>query len=138
MRLTVSVRVRPSSSRRSTSNRSTTVKSSAATIRRPGLRSPATATLCASTGSVLRPCPVSKTRTRADNLAGTTMTVSPSATSRWAMYRADPGAALHGPDAVGELAADGEHLLVPVAVGAVAAFGQHLLAFVDDSTIFPR
>ncbi len=90
MRLTVSVRARPSSSRRSTSSRSTTVASSAATARRPGLRSPATATLCASTGSVLRPCPVSKTRTRADSFAGTSSTVSPSATSRWAMCRPIP------------------------------------------------
>jgi hypothetical protein len=45
MRLMVSVRVRPSSSRRSTSSRSATVASSAATMRRFGLRSPATATL---------------------------------------------------------------------------------------------
>src|SRR5689334_14383316 len=65
-----SVRARPSSSRRSTNSRNATVMSSTCTSRRPGLRSRAMATLCASTGSVLRPCPVSNTRTRADSLAG--------------------------------------------------------------------
>src|SRR4051812_21724338 len=132
MRLTTSVRARPSSSRRSTSSRSATVMSSATTWRRRELRRPATATLCASTGSVLRPWPVSNTRTRADNFGGTSRTVSPSATRRWATCRADPGAALNGPHPVGELAAGREHLLVAVGVGAEAALELELLASVDD------
>jgi hypothetical protein len=44
----------------------------------------------ASTGSVLRPWPVANTRARADSFAGTSTTVSPSATSRWATCRPMP------------------------------------------------
>lgn len=72
------------------SRRTTTVVSSTLTGRRSRLRRPATATLCASTGSVLRPWPVSKTRTRAESFAGTSRTDSPSATRRWAMCRPMP------------------------------------------------
>ena len=60
------------------------------TCRRPGLRRAATATQWASAGSVLRPWPVSNTRARADSFAGTSSTVSPSATRRWAMCRPMP------------------------------------------------
>ncbi|RZU76001.1 hypothetical protein EV384_4594 [Micromonospora kangleipakensis] len=122
---------RPSSSRRSTSSRITTVTSSGVTVRRPRLRRPATATLCASTASVLRPWPVSKTRTRADSLAGTSRTVSPSATSRWAMCRPHTVAALDRPHPVAERAAGRQHLPVAVAVGAETAPGQDFFPIVD-------
>ncbi len=67
----VSVRAWPSRSRRSASSRSATVASSTATCRKPLARKAATATEWASTGSVLRPCPVASTRAHADNFAGT-------------------------------------------------------------------
>jgi hypothetical protein len=74
----------------STSSRNATVVSSTATCRRPGVRNATTATLRASTGSILRPWPVAKTRARADSFAGTSTTVSPSATRRWATWRPMP------------------------------------------------
>jgi len=49
-----------------------------------------TATECASTGSVLRPWPVANTRARAGSFDGTSITVSPSATRRWAISRPMP------------------------------------------------
>ena len=125
MRLTISVRARPSSSRRSTSSRSATVASSATTARRPGLRSPATATLWASTGSVLRPWPVSNTRTRADSFAGHVQDGLAVGDQALGDVPADPGAALHRPDPVRDTAAGGEHLLVAVGVRAVPALRQH-------------
>jgi hypothetical protein len=48
------------------------------------MRVAASATACASVASVLRPCPVANTRIRAGSLAGTSMTCSPSASSRLA------------------------------------------------------
>ena len=45
---------------------------------------------CASVASVLRPCPVASTRVRADSLAGTSTTRSPSAISRIARCRPVP------------------------------------------------
>ena len=89
-RFTVNVRAAPSSSRRSASSRSATVASSTCTTRRPGVRSATTATECASVASVLRPCPVENTRTRADNFAGTSTTGSPSATNRCARFWPTP------------------------------------------------
>ena len=86
----ISVRVLPSWSRRSTSSRNATVVSSACTRRRPVVRKATTATLRASTGSVLRPWPVVNTLARADSFAGTSTTVSPSATSRCATCRPIP------------------------------------------------
>jgi hypothetical protein len=78
MRLTVSVRLRPRVSRRSTSSRSATVVSSAVTSRKPFVRNATTATLWASTGPVLRPCPVANT---------------PAGRGRRATHPARPGAA---------------------------------------------
>jgi hypothetical protein len=53
-------------------------------LRRLGVRSAASVTECASTGSVLRPFPVANTRTCADSLGGTSKTISPSWTRRCA------------------------------------------------------
>ena len=84
-RFTVWMGARPSSSRRSASMPITTRSSSTSTRTRFGVRSATIATECASTGSVLRPLPGANTRTCADSFAGTSSTVSPSCTSRWAM-----------------------------------------------------
>ena len=61
IRLMVWVRARPSSSRRSASRPSTTRSGLTSSMTRFGDRSAASATECASTGSVLRPLPVAKT-----------------------------------------------------------------------------
>ncbi len=54
------------------------------------VRTATTATACASWASVLRLCPVSNSRARADSFAGTSTTVSPSASSRCASGRPAP------------------------------------------------
>ena len=57
-------------------------RSSGTTWRSPWVRSATTATVLASPGSFLRPCPMSKMRARVASFGGTSTTVSPSATSR--------------------------------------------------------
>jgi hypothetical protein len=52
----------------------------------------AAATEAASMGSVLRVLPVLSSRARAASLAGTSTTVSPAATSTWAIWRPSPAA----------------------------------------------
>ena len=89
-RLTHWIRDRDSSARRSTSNRSASSWGSWARTRRFLVRTATTATACASCGSVLRLCPVSKARALADSLAGTSTTCSPSARSRCANGRPAP------------------------------------------------
>ncbi len=86
-RFSVRFRLRDSSSRRSANSRSTVRSSSATSLRSPRVRSATTAIECASVASVLRPWPVSNTRTRAASFAGTSTTVSPSANSRAASGR---------------------------------------------------
>ena len=54
------------------------------------MRTATTATACASWASVLRLCPVSNNRARAESLAGTSTTCSPSASSRCANGRPAP------------------------------------------------
>jgi GAF domain-containing protein len=60
--------------------------------RNPVSRNATITTACASVASVLRPCPVSNTRALAANLAGTSSTRSPSASSRCATGRPTPPA----------------------------------------------
>ena len=66
------------------SRRSTSLCPTAATRRRSGDRNAAIATDSASFGSFLFDRPVANTRTRDANVAGTSTTVSPAATSCWA------------------------------------------------------
>jgi hypothetical protein len=86
-RFTVCTRSWDSSSRRSTSSRSATGSSLKVRTFNVGVRSAAIATACASVASVLRALPVSNTRTRAASFAGTSTTVSSSASSRCASGR---------------------------------------------------
>ena len=80
----------PSARRRSTRTRSSASWSSLTTGRSPLIRVPTRATECASVASVLRPCPVAKTRARAESFGGTSTTSSPSASSRIATWRPIP------------------------------------------------
>ena len=80
----------PRDRRRSTKIRSTASCSSLTTGRSPLIRVPTSATEWASVASVFRPCPVAKTRARADSFGGTSTTVSPSARSRLATWRPIP------------------------------------------------
>jgi hypothetical protein len=89
-RFSVRFRAWDTSSRRSASSRDTTRSSSSASCRSPRVRSATMAIEWASVASVLRPCPVSNTRTRAASFAGTSHTVSPSASSRAANGRPTP------------------------------------------------
>jgi hypothetical protein len=66
-----------------------TFSSSRRTIRRCLLCRAARAIATASARSVLLPCPV-ETRTRVASFAGTSITVSPAATSSWATLRPIP------------------------------------------------
>ena len=75
------------------------------TLTRFGDRNAASATECASTGSVLRPLPVAKTRTCADSFAGTSSTVSPLGDQPVRDVPADPVAALDRPDPLSETSA---------------------------------
>ena len=68
----------------------TTRSSSAWTGTRPGARRAASASECASTSSVLRPLPVTNTRTCADSFGGTSSTTSRSWTRRCARCRPMP------------------------------------------------
>ena len=67
--------------------------------RRPADPSATIAMECASSASVLRSWPVSKSRTRAASFAGTSTTRSPVASSRWASGRPAPFATLNSPHA---------------------------------------
>jgi hypothetical protein len=67
-----------------TNSRHTAVWSAARTGASDGARNAATATERASLGSVLVDWPEASTRTREANVAGTSRTVSPAATSCWA------------------------------------------------------
>ena len=89
-RLTVWTRSRVSSSRRSDSIRNASSSPSTCRTRRPWVRTATTAMECASSASVLRLCPVSKSRTRAASLAGTSTTCSPASRSRCASGRPAP------------------------------------------------
>jgi len=75
--------------------------------------------------------PVSNTRTRAASFAGTSNTVSPSATRRWAML-AGAVAVLHRPRALREPSRRGQHLPVALDVGGVPALVQYPFAVVED------
>ncbi len=88
--LAVAVRRATSSVRRSDSSRNATVSSSNPTACRPGVRSATRATVRASAGSFLRPCPIEKIRARVASFAGTSITDSPSLSSRWARYAPTP------------------------------------------------
>jgi hypothetical protein len=79
----------------------------------------------------LRPCPVENTRARADSLAGTSTTGSPSKTSRCARCRptpAHPSTAHTGPAPPTR----GQQLPVTIAVGAETPGRQDTLPFVED------
>ena len=91
-----------------------------------GCAAPATATLWASTGSVLRPWPVANTRTRADSFARHVQHGLAVGDQALGDVPADAVAALHRPDPVRVLPASGEHLPVAVGVGAEPALRQHL------------
>ena len=95
------------------------------------------ATECASSASVLRSCPVSNTRTRADSLAGTSSTVSPSASSRCASGRPDPVAPSTAHDRVGHCR---QYRASPVAGRGRWRTGrspEHLLVCVDAPRSWP-
>lgn len=83
-------RCRHGASRRSADSRSTAVCPSGTTWRRSSRVAAISATLSASMPSVLRPWPVRNRRARAANEAGTSMTVSPAASSCWASSLPSP------------------------------------------------
>ena len=92
-RFNVAARRLDNSSRRSMRTRNAaTCPSRADSSRSPRVLRATAVTACASTASVLRPCPVSSTRTRAVSFAGTSHTASPSASSRCDSGRPAPSA----------------------------------------------
>jgi hypothetical protein len=84
IRDTTRLRWLPMSMFRLASRRNTSLCPTAATRRRSGERSAATATDNASFGSFLFDRPVANNRARDASVAGTSTTVSPAATSCWA------------------------------------------------------
>ena len=89
-RSTVWTRRRVRASRRSVSIRRASSSPSSWSTRSVVVRTATAATACASWASVLRLWPVSKSRTRAASLAGTSTTCSPSSRSRCASGRPAP------------------------------------------------
>ena len=85
---------------------------------------------CASVASVLRPCPVSKTRARAASLAGTSSTRSPLGQEPLREGAADPVRAFHRPDPLRPLPRDLQQLAVAAPVGGELAGGPQDLPVV--------
>ena len=131
-RSTVWTRRRVSASRRSVSIRSASSSPSSCSTRRVWVRTATIAMECASRASVLRLWPVSKSRTRAASLAGTSTTCSPSSSSRCASGRPAPllpsTAQTRSGQAVDVLA----HGRVAGPVGGEPPRAEQLLVLVDD------
>ena len=131
-RSTVWTRRRVSASRRSVSIRSASSSPSTCSTRRVLVRTATTAIECASWASVLRLWPVSKSRTRAASLAGTSTTCSPASRSRCASGRPAPLAALDRPDPVRPGLRVLPHRGVAGPVGGEPTRPEQLLVLVDD------